>query len=85
MSNPKDEAFKDQPMPSPTWKPDPKEMNMDPKPVPDQARPAGEGADEPPARSGTSERREKPTEAAGKDNPVHHTGRVPPKVTDDEL
>ncbi|OAP36427.1 hypothetical protein AU381_18110 [Sinorhizobium glycinis] len=86
MSNPKRDDLTDQPMPSPTWKPDPKEMRVDPKPLPDQAQGSGsEDADEPPARSGMSERREKPTEAGGKDNPVHHTGRVPPKVTDEEL
>jgi hypothetical protein len=85
MSNPKRDELTNQPMPSPTWKPDSKEMPVEPKPLSDQARESGtEQADGPPARSGTAERREKPTEAGGKDNPVHHTGRVPPKVTDDE-
>ncbi|WP_026623191.1 hypothetical protein M728_001411 [Ensifer sp. WSM1721] len=85
MSNPKYDDLTDQPMPSPTWKPEPREMDVDPQPLPDQAAESGtEHADQPPARSGMSERREKPTEGAPENNPVHHTGRVPPKVTDDE-
>lgn len=81
----KNDHLEDHPMPSPTWKPDSKEMPVEPRPMSDQARAsATEQADEPPARSGTSKRQEKPTEAGGKDNPVHHAGRVPPKVTEDE-
>lgn len=86
MSDPKNEDLTNQPMPSPTWKPEPQEMDMDPQPLPDQADESGtEDADTPPARSGQSERSEKPTEGASNDNPVHHTGRVPPKVTPGEL
>jgi hypothetical protein len=86
MSNPKYDDLTDQPMPSPTWKPEPKEMDMDPQPLPDQAAESStEDADQPPARSGMSERREKPTEGGREDNPVHHAGRLPPKVTDDEV
>ncbi|GEC33986.1 hypothetical protein N181_03615 [Sinorhizobium fredii USDA 205] len=85
MTNLKNDHLKDHPMPSPTWKPDSKEMPVDPHALPDQAaQPGTDKTHEPPARSGTSERREKPTEPGGKNNPVHHTGRVPPKVTDDE-
>lgn len=84
MSNPKYDDLTDQPMPSPTWKPAPREMDVDPQPLPDQAESGSENADQPPAMSGKSERREKPTEGAGEDNPIHHTGRVPPGVTDEE-
>ncbi|MDK1490162.1 hypothetical protein QN219_08830 [Sinorhizobium sp. 7-81] len=86
MSDPKYDDLTDQPMPSPTWKPETKEMHVDPQPLPDQAAESGtEDADQPPARSGQAARREQPTEGAGKDNPVHHTGRVPPKVTKDQI
>lgn len=79
MSNPKDDDLTNQPMPSPTWKPTPKSMDMDPQPLPEQAAASGtEDADVPPARSGKSEKKEKPVEGAGADNPVHHTGRIPP-------
>jgi hypothetical protein len=72
-----------EPLPSPTWKPSPPEMDLEPIPSPNQPGESGiEDADEPPARSGHSERTEKPVESTSDDNPVHHTGRVPPKVTD---
>lgn len=75
----------DAPMPAPTWKPSPPEMDLEPIPLPDQSGESGsEDSDEPPARSGQAEKREKPTEGAGDENPVHHTGRVPPQVTDEE-
>ncbi len=61
-------------------------MHVDPEPLPDQAQEsATAGADEPPARSGMSERRLEPTEAGGKDNSVHHSGRVHPKVTGEKI
>lgn len=56
MSNPKYDDLTDQPMPSPTWKPEPKEMDMEPQPLPDQA--AESGTDEPPARSGQTTKKE---------------------------
>ena len=85
MSNPKYDDLVDQPMPSPTWKPEPKEMHIEPQPLPDQVAESGsEDAGEPPARSGQAERSEKPTEGAGEDNPIHHTGRIPPKVSGEE-
>jgi hypothetical protein len=48
MGKPKNDHLTDQPMPSPTWKPDPKEMDLNPKPVPgrereDERPPAGGG------------------------------------------
>ena len=64
-------------MPSATGKPD--------RPEPDRFKQAdAEDMTSPPARAGQSERTEKPTEGAGRDNPVHHTGRVPPQVTPGE-
>ncbi|MCV9999417.1 hypothetical protein OE766_14300 [Pararhizobium sp. YC-54] len=70
------------PMPSPTWKPEPRTIDLDPSPIPDQGDETGhEDTGKPPARAGQSEKSEKPTEAAGADNPVHHSGRVPPSVT----
>ncbi|MCG5485567.1 MAG: hypothetical protein KK482_17875 [Sinorhizobium meliloti] len=86
MSDPKHDDLTDQPMPSPTWKPEPKEMDMEQQPLPDQDAESGtKEAAEPPARSGQTTKKEKPTEGAGSDNPIHHTGRVPPKVTKGEL
>jgi len=74
------------PMPAPTWKPSPPEMGAEPIPLPDQSGEAGsEDADAPPARGGRTAKREKPTEGAGDENPIHHTGRVPPKVAKGEL
>ena len=79
MSDPKDHKTNDRQTTTPP------DMDFEPVPLPDQADESGsEGADVPPARSGQSEKREEPTEGAGKDNPVHHTGRVPPKVTKDQ-
>ncbi|MBW9054537.1 hypothetical protein [Rhizobium mesosinicum] len=81
MTDPKDKPQND-PVPSTNWKPSPPEMDLEPIPSPDQPGESGtEDADAPPARTGMSQQTEKPAEAAGDDNPVHHTGRVPPKVT----
>jgi hypothetical protein len=85
MSDPKDGKPTEQQTPSRRTTVPP-EMDFEPVPSPDQANKAGsEDSNVPPARSGQSEKREKPTEAAGEDNPVHHTGRVPPKVTKDQV
>ncbi len=52
MGKPKNDHLTDQPMPSPTWKPDPKKMDLDPKPVADGKT---KEADRPPADGGKSE------------------------------
>lgn len=46
MGKSRNDHLTDQPMPSPTWKPEPKEMDLDPKPVPDGT---AKEADRPPA------------------------------------
>jgi len=51
MGKPTNDQLTDQPMPSPTWKPDPKDMDLDPKPVPDGTAKEGGGA---PAEGGKS-------------------------------
>jgi hypothetical protein len=82
MSDPRDDKAANEPMPAPTWKPSPPELDLEP----DRLGESGtEDADEPPVRSGKSGKPEKLTEGAGDDNPVHHTGRVPPKVTKDQI
>ncbi|MDW9551637.1 hypothetical protein [Sinorhizobium meliloti] len=80
MNDPKDGKLTEQQTPS-RRAAVPPEMDFEPVPLPDQlAEPGTQDADTPPARSGQSKKREKPTEGAGKDEPVHHTGAVPPKV-----
>ena len=86
MNEPKDEdKHTDEPMPSPTWKPSPPEMDLEPVPSPDQAGETQSGnTDPPPARSGQAGDKENPTEQVGKNNPIHHKGRVTPNVTRNE-
>lgn len=83
MSNPKDDKRTEKP--TPTRKGVPPEMELEPVPMPDKVPETGTAAGKPPARSGQSEKREKQTEGAGEDNPIHHTGRVPSKVTRDDV
>jgi hypothetical protein len=58
-------------------------VDVEREPMPDRSPDTDSNSpDAPPARSGSvSERREDPTEAGSADNPVHHTGHVPPLVT----
>ncbi|WEZ82102.1 hypothetical protein P6U16_12910 [Rhizobium sp. 32-5/1] len=77
MTKPKNEDLTDQPMTSSTWKPDPAALDLDSQPLPDEAELGNDDNDIPPARSGMSAEEEKPVEAEGTDNPVHHSGRVP--------
>lgn len=79
MSDPKDGKLTEQQTPTrPTAVPP--DMDFEPVPLPDQAaEPGAKDADAPQARSGQSKKREKPTKNAGKDDPVHDTGLVPPK------
>lgn len=77
MTKLKNEYLTDQPMTSSTWKPDPPALDLDPQPLPSEANLGNDDHDTPPARSGMSGEEEKPVEAEGTDNPVHHSGRVP--------
>ncbi|ASJ62991.1 hypothetical protein [Sinorhizobium meliloti] len=80
MSDPKDGKLTEQQRPCRRTAVPP-EMDFEPVPLPDQAaEPGTKDADAPPAQSGPTKKGEKPTEGAGKDEPVHHTGAVPPKV-----
>lgn len=58
-------------------------VDVDREPTPDQAPETNSNEPHaPPARSGSvSQAREKPTEGDPIDNPVHHTGHIPPPVT----
>ena len=57
-------------------------VDVEREPMPDRTPDTDSDNPEiPPARSGgVSEHKEKLTEGAPADNPVHHTGRVPPPV-----
>ena len=61
-------------------KEEPPTPDVEREPVPDAAPDAASNIiTEPPARSGPgSEATQMPTEGTHKDNPVHHTGRMPP-------
>jgi len=77
MKEPENVDIKDQPVTSPTWKPEPPSVDLDPEPLQVQARTNSENDDIPPGRTGQSADEEKPVEAEGGDNPIHHSGRVP--------
>ena len=59
---------------------EPPAVDVEREPMPHTApEPTSNVVTEPPARSGQgSEAPQKPTEGSDKDNPVHHTGRMPP-------
>ena len=72
--------FKNQtsaPVTSTEWAPEPSAVDVEPQPVPDSADLDTDAGGIPPARTGQSSNEELPVEGAGKDNPVHHTGRLP--------
>ncbi|WP_440984231.1 hypothetical protein [Shinella sumterensis] len=63
---------------------EPTALDVEREPMPDAAPEATSNiVTQPPARSGPgSEATQKPTEGSDKDNPVHHTGRMPPPRVD---
>jgi len=68
MTTPKNEDLTDQPTTSSTWKPDPAARVLDSQPMPGKAKLRNDDNDIPPARSGMSDKVEKPMEAEGSDN-----------------
>jgi hypothetical protein len=77
MTEQKNDDLKDQHPTSPTWKPEPPSVDLDPQPLPDQGSVESQEGSIPPARSGQSANNEDPVQAEGGDNPIHHSGRVP--------
>jgi len=65
------------PVTSTKWAPEPSAVDVEPQPVSDSADLETETGGIPPARTGQSSSEELPVEGAGKDNPTHHTGRLP--------
>jgi hypothetical protein len=55
--------------------PNPSETNAETILLPDQS--ADQVGDVPPARTGPAENSGDPVESVGKDNPIHHKGRIP--------
>jgi hypothetical protein len=62
---------------------EPPAVDVERQPLPDRTPETTSNINtEPPARSGPgSEATRKPTEGAADDNPIHHTGRMPPPRT----